>query len=92
MIQDWDDAYTNGAYIEGGAAYPAKWEKLAQAFRAEISAAGRAERGGQLATLEGIRHAMLVSDRLGDLVEEVAAQSEGNERLARELALPAHRL
>ena len=49
--------------------------------------AGRAERGEQLATLEGIRHAMLVSDRLGDLVEEVAAQSEGNERLARELFL-----
>ena len=49
--------------------------------------AGRAERGEQLATLEGIRHAMLVSDRLGDLVEEVAAQSEGNERLSRELAL-----
>src|SRR4029077_5173147 len=49
--------------------------------------AGRAERGEQLATLEGIRHAMLVSDRLGDLVEEVAAQSEGNERLSREVAL-----
>ena len=49
--------------------------------------AGRAERGGQLATLEGIRHAMLVSDRFGDLVEEVAAQSEGSERLARELFL-----
>ncbi|HEX7533377.1 MAG TPA: hypothetical protein VF340_09080, partial [Methyloceanibacter sp.] len=52
-----------------------------------LPAAGRAERGGQLATLEGIRHAMLVSDRLGDLVEEVAAQSEGNVRLSRELAL-----
>jgi carboxypeptidase Taq len=49
--------------------------------------AGRAERGGQLATLEGMRHAMLVSDRLGDLVEEVAAQADGNERLARELFL-----
>ena len=49
--------------------------------------AGRAERGEQLATLEGIRHALLVSDRLGDLVEEVAAQSEGNERLARELCV-----
>ena len=49
--------------------------------------AGRAERGEQLATLEGIRHAMLVSDQLGDLVEEVAAQSEVNERLARELFL-----
>lgn len=42
MIQDWDDAYTNGAYIEGGAAYPAKWEKLAQDFRAQMPA-GRAE-------------------------------------------------
>ena len=44
-------------------------------------------RGEQLATLEGLRHALLVSDRLGDLVEEVAVQSEGNERLARELSL-----
>lgn len=43
MIQDWDDAYTNGAYIEGGASYPAKWEAEAQAFRAEMSTAGRAE-------------------------------------------------
>jgi carboxypeptidase Taq len=48
---------------------------------------GRVERGAQLSTLEGLRHALLVSDRLGDLVEEVAAQSEPNERLARELAL-----
>jgi acetyl esterase/lipase len=43
MIQDWDDAYTNGAYIEGGASYPAKWEAMAKAFRAQISVAGRAE-------------------------------------------------
>src|SRR5262249_22772006 len=50
-----------------------------------LPAAGRGERGDQLATLEGLRHTLLVSDRLGDLVEEVAAQSEGNERLAREL-------
>ena len=49
--------------------------------------AARVGRGEQLATLEGLRHALLVSDRLGDLVEEIAAQSEGNERLARELAL-----
>ena len=52
-----------------------------------LPSAGRVERGEQLATLEGIRHAMLISDRLGDLVEEVAAQSEGNERLSRELTL-----
>lgn len=43
MIQDWDDAYTNGAYIADGAAYPEKWAKLAQEFRAEMLAAGRAE-------------------------------------------------
>ena len=49
--------------------------------------AGRAERGQQLATLEGIRNRLLASDLLGDLVEEVAAQSDGNERLARELFL-----
>jgi carboxypeptidase Taq len=52
-----------------------------------LPAAGRAERGDQLATLEGIRHTMLVSDRLGDLIEEVAAQSEGQDALARELEL-----
>jgi acetyl esterase/lipase len=43
MIKDWDDAYTNGAYIADGASYPAKWAAQAQAFRAEMSAAGRAE-------------------------------------------------
>ncbi|HNB25805.1 MAG TPA: alpha/beta hydrolase [Alphaproteobacteria bacterium] len=43
MIQDWDDAYTNGAYIADGAAYPAKWAAAAQEFRAEMAAAGRAE-------------------------------------------------
>lgn len=43
MIPDWDDAYTNGAYIADGAAYPEKWAKLAQSFRAEMAAAGRAE-------------------------------------------------
>jgi arylformamidase len=29
----WDDAYTNGAYIPGGDAYPAKWAAEAEAFR-----------------------------------------------------------
>lgn len=42
-ITDWDDAYSNGAYIPGGDAYPARWAELAAAFRAELSAAGRAE-------------------------------------------------
>jgi carboxypeptidase Taq len=48
---------------------------------------GRRERGEQLATLEGIRHAMLISDQLADLIEEVAAQSEPDESLTRELVL-----
>ncbi|AWB06718.1 alpha/beta hydrolase (plasmid) [Azospirillum humicireducens] len=42
-IADWDDAYSNGAYIPGGDAYPARWAELAAAFRAELSAASRAE-------------------------------------------------
>ena len=52
-----------------------------------LPAAAREQRGEQLATLEAIRHAMLVSDRLGDLVEEVAAEREGDPRWSRELHL-----
>ncbi|HXJ00040.1 MAG TPA: carboxypeptidase M32, partial [Micropepsaceae bacterium] len=52
-----------------------------------LPAAGREERGDQLAALEGVRHGLLVSDRLGDLVEEVAAQSEASNNRARELTL-----
>lgn len=37
----WDDAYTNGAYIPGGDAYPAKWAASAEAFRQKM--ASRAE-------------------------------------------------
>ena len=43
MILDWDDAYSNAAHIAGGMLYPDKWAALAQAFRAEMLAAGRAE-------------------------------------------------
>ena len=42
-IADWDDAYSNSAYIPGGDAYPAQWAERAAAFRAEIAGAGRAE-------------------------------------------------
>ena len=52
-----------------------------------LPAAGRAERGAQSATLEGLRHAHLCSDRLGDLMEEVAQQSDNDATLQRELAL-----
>ncbi|WP_296473960.1 alpha/beta hydrolase [Roseinatronobacter sp.] len=31
---DWDDAFANGAYIDGAAGYPPRWEQAAQAFRA----------------------------------------------------------
>jgi Zn-dependent carboxypeptidase len=52
-----------------------------------LPAAGRPQRGEQLATLEGLRHGLLVSDRLGDLVEEVAGAAAGDERWEREIAL-----
>ncbi|BAI75504.1 hypothetical protein AZL_c02110 (plasmid) [Azospirillum sp. B510] len=42
-ITDWDDAYSNGAHIPGGDAYPARWAERAAAFRAELTAGGRAE-------------------------------------------------
>ena len=31
---DWDDAYANGAYIQGAAEYPPRWDQAAAAFRA----------------------------------------------------------
>lgn len=52
-----------------------------------LPATGREERGEQLATLEGLRHALLTSDHLGDLVEEVAARADGDPRWPRELYL-----
>jgi carboxypeptidase Taq len=52
-----------------------------------LPGAGRAQRGEQLATLEGLRRALLASDQLGDLVEEVAVQREYDARWTRELTL-----
>lgn len=43
-----------------------------------LSARGRPERGEQLATLESMRHTLLVSDRVGDLIEDVAQRCAGN--------------
>jgi arylformamidase len=43
MILDWDDAYTNGAYIKDGASYPGRWAADAKRFREALTAAGRAE-------------------------------------------------
>jgi len=48
---------------------------------------GRDERGEQLATLEAARHALLTSDNLGDLIEEVATDRDGDERWRREIEL-----
>lgn len=47
----------------------------------------RDERGEQAGTLETIRHARLVSDKLADLMEEAAAEGAGDASLARELHL-----
>ncbi|MBU4527328.1 MAG: alpha/beta hydrolase [Hoeflea sp.] len=41
-IADYDDAYANGAYIDGAADYPPRWAAQAQAFRDDLSASGRA--------------------------------------------------
>ncbi|SMP02774.1 alpha/beta hydrolase [Shimia sagamensis] len=35
---DWDDAYSNGAYIEGAEAYPPRWASEAAAYRASSNA------------------------------------------------------
>ncbi|WP_435668640.1 alpha/beta hydrolase [Maritalea sp.] len=43
QINDWDDAYANGAYIEGAEAYPARWAVSAQAFRDQLLGEGRAQ-------------------------------------------------
>lgn len=40
---DWDDAYANATHIPDGETYPARWTAAAAAFRAELSAAGRAD-------------------------------------------------
>ncbi|WP_411957611.1 alpha/beta hydrolase [Paracoccus homiensis] len=34
-VNDWDDAYANGAHIAGADAYPPRWTEQAQAFRAQ---------------------------------------------------------
>lgn len=43
MIEDWDDAYANGAYIEAAADYPLKWERMAAEFRQQMVEKQRAE-------------------------------------------------
>jgi carboxypeptidase Taq len=48
---------------------------------------GRFLRGEQIATLEGLRHSILASDRLADLIEEVAVQVDGDSDLEWELHL-----
>jgi carboxypeptidase Taq len=47
----------------------------------------REERGEQIGVLEAARHNRLISDRLGDLIEEVAADTDGDAARARELVL-----
>jgi arylformamidase len=39
---DWDDAYTNAAYIAGGESYFARWAQAAQGFRDRIGGFGSA--------------------------------------------------
>lgn len=39
----WDDAYANGAYIDGADAYPARWQAQAGAFLARMMGQARAQ-------------------------------------------------
>lgn len=43
VITDWDDAYSNGAYIDGADEFVPRWAALAQQYREELSALGRVE-------------------------------------------------
>lgn len=43
MIEDWDDAYANGAHIEGAADYPLRWARMAAEFRQLMTETGSAE-------------------------------------------------
>jgi carboxypeptidase Taq len=53
----------------------------------KLAPGGRGQRAEQMATLEAIRHNRLVSDRLGDLIEEASLDAEGDAELAREILL-----
>lgn len=43
QITDWDDAYANAAHIPGGADFPEKWTKLAEAFRSRFRGSDQAQ-------------------------------------------------
>lgn len=43
MITDWDDAYANGAHVEGSERYADIWTEKAAAFRGHLLDAGRAD-------------------------------------------------
>ncbi|MFO1034005.1 MAG: hypothetical protein U1E15_08040 [Hyphomicrobiales bacterium] len=43
MISNYDEAYSNGAFITDGDSYPARWAEAAAAFRAALPAGCRAE-------------------------------------------------
>jgi arylformamidase len=43
VIEDWNNAYTNGANIPGGERWPELWVEPARAFRDRMTAAGRAQ-------------------------------------------------
>jgi acetyl esterase/lipase len=43
MIEDWDDAYANGAHIEGAEEYPARWAEESACFRREMEEQKRAD-------------------------------------------------
>ena len=54
---------------------------------AMLPSEARDERGEQLGTLEALRHGLLISDQMGDLIELVAMQKSGDPRWEREIEL-----
>ena len=55
-----------------------------------LPASAREQRGEQLALLEGNRHALLTSDRLGDLMEDISSRNDNSESWSRECELLQH--
>jgi len=43
VVEDWDDAYANGAHIESAADYPPKWARQAEQFRQQMTQRNRAD-------------------------------------------------
>lgn len=62
QVTDWDDAYTNAAYIPNANSYPPRWAEAAAAFRARHPSelTGQGDRQGRLFRPEGQPRGLMV--------------------------------